>query len=190
MKLIRLSGFIKLLTITALQLIITDGLSQISYQQATYKNFYIGTYGRVGVDWSFVNEGSIGRRLNLNNMGSIGGRMEEQDYLEVASGIDFSPLVKGDGMKVTVNTRFALYSTSLSLFGNSTSTSLGGLTFAIPEIYVEAKGVGKRDQLNLWVGSRLYRGADVHIVDHFYSMIIQVRGLGWNGKEHDWPHCS
>lgn len=158
-------------------------IGQIAYQQATYKNFYIGTYGRVGVDWSFVNEGSIGRRLNLNNMGSIGGRMEEQDYLELASGIDFSPLVKGDSMKVSVNTRFAVWSNSLSLFGNSTTTSLGGLTLAIPELYVEARGVGKKDDINLWVGSRFYRGPDVHIADHFYFNDHSGQGFGIEWKK-------
>lgn len=157
-------------------------LAQIAYQKATYKNFYIGTYGRVGADWSFVNEGSIGRRLNLNNMGSIGGRLEEQDYLELATGIDFSPLVKGDSMNVTVNSRFAVWSNSLSLFGNSTTTSTGGLTLAIPELYVEVTGVGKKDRINLWVGSRLYRGSDIHVADHFYFNDHSGQGFGIEWK--------
>ena len=54
--------------------------SQISYTPVTNKKVGLGSYGRIGVDWSYVNGGSIGRRLNLNNMGSIGGRLEEQDY--------------------------------------------------------------------------------------------------------------
>ena len=166
------------LFLLAFQLLNSHSQAQIAYQHATYKNFYIGTYGRIGADWSFVNEGSIGRRLNLNNMGSIGGRMEEQDYLELATGIDFSPLIKGDSMNVTVNTRFAVWSNSLSLFGNSTTTSTGGLTLAIPELYVEVTGVGKRDRVNLWVGSRLYRGADVHIADHFYFNDHSGQGFG------------
>ncbi|MDX5340021.1 MAG: carbohydrate porin [Cyclobacteriaceae bacterium] len=156
--------------------------AQIAYQRATYKNFYIGTYGRIGADWSFVNEGSIGRRLNLNNMGSIGGRLEEQDYLELATGIDFSPLVKGDSMNVTVNTRFAVWSNSLSLFGNSTTSSAGGLTLAIPELYVEVTGVGKKDLINLWVGSRFYRGPDVHVADHFYFNDHSGQGFGIERK--------
>lgn len=166
------------LSFVTFQLLGTLCQAQIAYQRPTYKNFYIGSYGRIGADWSFVNEGSIGRRLNLNNMGSIGGRMEEQDYLELATGIDFSPLVKGDSMNVTVNTRFALWSNSLSLFGNSTTSSQGGLTFAIPELYVEATGVGKKDQVNLWIGSRLYRGADIHIADHFYFNDHSGQGFG------------
>ncbi|MCU0362596.1 MAG: hypothetical protein MUE32_04505, partial [Bacteroidales bacterium] len=51
--------------------LLTESLfSQMSYQYARNKSFSAGTYGRIGVDWSFENNGSIGRRLNLNNMGS------------------------------------------------------------------------------------------------------------------------
>jgi len=56
--------------------------AQINYEYSNNKNVALGSYGRVGVDWSFENGEAIGRRLNLNNMGSIGGRLEEQDYLE------------------------------------------------------------------------------------------------------------
>ena len=61
------------------------------YQNVTNKKLSLGSYGRVGVDWSFAHGGSVGRRLNLNNMGSIGGRLEEQDYLELAPAIHFKP---------------------------------------------------------------------------------------------------
>ena len=42
-----------------------------------------GSYGRIGVSWTNGQSGIDGRRLNLINMGSIGGRFEEQDYLEL-----------------------------------------------------------------------------------------------------------
>ncbi len=105
--------------------------AQIAYQHVTNKNFSLGSYGRVGADWSFENGGSIGRRLNLNNMGSIGGRLEEQDYLELAPALHFSGN-PADSSSISVQERFAFYSRSLSLFGNSTSASIGGLTFAMP----------------------------------------------------------
>ena len=69
------------------------------YQNVSNKNVAMGSYGRVGVDWSFEDGGSIGRRLNLKNMGSIGGRMEEQDYLEVAPAFYFVPK-KGDSTQI------------------------------------------------------------------------------------------
>jgi len=150
--------------------------AQISYQNVTNKNVSIGSYGRVGVDWSYENGGSIGRRLNLNNMGSIGGRLEEQDYLEVAPAFHWIPK-KGDSTSINAQIRLAVYSNSLSYFGNSSTTSLGGLTFAIPEIFIEARNIkGKR--LSMWVGSRLYRGADVHIADHFYFNDHSGQGFG------------
>jgi len=66
-------------------------MAQIAYDQVSNKNISLGTYGRVGVDWSFEDGKTIGRRLNLNNMGSIGGRLEEQDYLEIAPSFHFNP---------------------------------------------------------------------------------------------------
>lgn len=150
--------------------------AQIMYQNVSNNDISLGSYGRVGVDWSFENGGSIGRRLNLNNMGSIGGRMEEQDYLEIAPAFHFKPK-KGDSTNIYAQMRFAMYSTSLTSFGNSTSTSLGGLAFAIPEMYVEARNIKGKD-LSMWVGARLYRGPDVHIADHFYFNDHSSQGFG------------
>ena len=94
------------ITFSILFFVIIIGLepvfSQIAYTPITNKKVSIGSYGRVGVDWSFVNGGSIGRRLNLNNMGSIGGRLEEQDYLEVAPTFNFSPK---EGDETVINVR-------------------------------------------------------------------------------------
>ena len=155
--------------------------AQIAYQNISNKNISLGSYGRVGVDWSFENGGSIGRRLNLNNMGSIGGRMEEQDYLEIAPAFHFNPKA-GDSTQIFAQMRLAMYSTSLTSFGNSSSTSLGGLAFALPEIFVEARNI-KGKELSIWAGSRLYRGADVHIADHFYFNDHSGQGFGVEYKK-------
>lgn len=155
--------------------------AQIMYQNVSNKNVALGSYGRVGVDWSFENGGSIGRRLNLNNMGSIGGRMEEQDYLEIAPAFHFVPK-QGDSTQIYAQMRLSMYSTSLTSFGNSTSTSLGGLAFALPEMYVEARNI-KGKELSMWVGARLYRGPDVHIADHFYFNDHSGQGFGIEYKK-------
>lgn len=155
--------------------------AQISYQNVTNKNVSIGSYGRAGVDWSFENGGSIGRRLNLNNMGSIGGRLEEQDYIEIATGFHFKPK-KGDSTSINAQVRVSAYSNSIASIGNSSTTSLGGLTFAIPELFVEARNI-KGKELNIWVGSRLYRGPDVHIADHFYFNDHAGQGFGIEYKQ-------
>ena len=170
-----------LITITLIIFISTESMGQIMYQNVTNKNIGIGSYGRVGVDWSFENGGSIGRRLNLNNMGSIGGRLEEQDYLEIAPAFLFHPK-KGDSTQIYAQTRLSMYTTSLTSFGNSTSTSLGGLTFAMPEMYVEARNI-KGKELSIWVGARLYRGPDVHIADHFYFNDHSGQGFGIEYKK-------
>lgn len=150
---------------------------QITYQPKDSDGFSIGSYGRVGVDWSFENGGSIGRRLNLNNMGSIGGRLEEQDYLEVFPVFHFKAFKDDDPTEIKVQTRFSVYSRSLSLFGNSSTSSLGGLTIALPEIYAEASNVNGKD-LNIWIGSRFDRNGEVQIADHFYFDDHSGQGFG------------
>jgi len=151
--------------------------AQVNYQPPNENGFSIGSYGRVGVDWSFENGGSIGRRLNLNNMGSIGGRMEEQDYLEVFPVFHFKPFKDDDETKIKVQTRFSVYSRSLSLFGNSSTSSLGGLTIALPEIYAEASNINGSD-FNVWIGSRFDRKGEVQIADHFYFDDHSGQGFG------------
>ena len=155
--------------------------SQMEYQLSTDKSLAVGSYGRIGVDWSFENNGSIGRRLNLNNMGSIGGRLEEQDYLELAPALNFKPFKKGDSTQIYVQMRMAVYSTSLSLIGNSSTSNLGGLTLAMPEMFVEARDINGTG-FNFWVGARLYRGPDVHIADHRYFNDHSGQGFGLEYK--------
>ncbi|MGB5243094.1 MAG: carbohydrate porin [Lutimonas sp.] len=150
--------------------------AQIAYQYVTNDKFSFASYGRVGVDWSFENGGSIGRRLNLNNMGSIGGRLEEQDYVEIAPAFHWRPK-KDDHTVINVQMRLAVYSKSLATIGNSTTSSLGGLTFAFPELFVDARNI-VNSGVNIWIGSRLYRGADVHIADHFYFNDHSGQGFG------------
>lgn len=155
--------------------------AQIMYQMPTNQKVNVGSYGRVGVDWNFENGGSVGRRLNLNNMGSIGGRLEEQDYLEVVPNFDWTPK-EGDNTRIYAQLRLSMYSTSQATFGNSTSNSLGGLEFAMPEIYVEARNI-KGSGVSLWAGARLYRGEDVHIADHFYFNDHSGQGFGVEFKK-------
>ena len=150
---------------------------QVMYKLPEKDGFSFGSYGRVGVDWSFEHGGAIGRRLNLNNMGSIGGRMEEQDYLELYPAFHFTPFKKNDPTLIKVQMRFAVYSQSLSLFGNSSTSSIGGLTIAMPEIYAEAKNINGKD-LNIWIGARLYRTEELHIADHFFFDDHSGQGFG------------
>lgn len=155
--------------------------AQIQYQIPTNRNVNFGSYGRVGVDWNFENGGSLGRRLNLNNMGSIGGRLEEQDYLEAAMNYNWYP-AENDSTQIYAQLRLSMYTTGATSFGNSTSSSLGGLGFALPEIFVEARNI-RGTGINFWIGSRLYRGPDVHIADHFYFNDHSGQGFGIEFKK-------
>ncbi len=177
----RLSQIIGILVIL-FSLVVFESNAQIQYQNVSNKQLSLGSYGRVGVDWSFDDgASSIGRRLNLNNMGSIGGRMEEQDYFELAPALHFTP-TKDEVTKIDVQFRFAVYSESLTSIGNSTTSSLGGLTIAVPELFAQARNIGGSG-VNVWIGSRFYRGADVHIADHFYFNDHSGQGFGIEYKD-------
>jgi maltoporin len=110
-------------------------------------------------------------------MGSIGGRLEEQDYLELAPGLSFKPFRESDSTQINVQMRLAVYSKSLSLIGNSSTSDLGGLSFALPEMFIEARNISGTG-INFWVGARLYRGPDVHIADHRYFNDHSGQGFG------------
>jgi maltoporin len=157
--------------------------AQIAYEFPGAKSIGVGSYGRVGVDWSFENNGSMGRRLNLNNMGSQGGRLEEQDYFELAMAAKLSNNSNNDNSNlIYVQTRLSVYSTGQSSMGNSTSTSIHGLAFALPDLFVEAKNIGNSG-VNMWVGARLYRGPDVHIADYRYFNDHSGQGFGVEYKK-------
>ena len=49
------------------------------------KHFSLGSYGRAGI--ARGDKVQYPRSLNLNGMGSIGGRMEESDYFELATAL-------------------------------------------------------------------------------------------------------
>src|SRR5262252_9035506 len=79
-------------------------------QTTTNKLFSFGSYGRVGAGLSPGISGNIGRSLNLNGMGSIGGRMEEADYVELLAALHFKAEGERDTTLINVQTRMALYS--------------------------------------------------------------------------------
>ena len=153
----------------------------ILYQDVYTRDWFsvgFGSYGRIGASWTTDFTGIQGRRLNLNNMGSIGGRHEEQDYLEFGVGFNMKPVnYNPDSTVVLVQLRASVFSQSVALFGNSNTSSSGGLTIALPEMYVEARNVLTKE-LNLWVGSRLYRGPDVHMADYWVFNDHSSQGFG------------
>lgn len=142
-----------------------------------------GSYGRVGVGWTGNNLGIDGRRLNLNNMGSIGGRFEEQDYLELGMSFRMTPeALKKDSTTVMVAMRGSMFSANGSLFGRSNTRSNEGLTIGLPELYAEGRNVFTKG-LNFWAGARFYRGGDVHNADYFFFNDHSGQGFGVEYKD-------
>ncbi len=76
----------------------------------------------------------------------------------------------------------SVYSNSLTTFANSSTSSVGGLTIALPEMFVQARNIAGKE-LNIWIGARLYRGPDVHIADHFYFNDHSGQGFGVEYKK-------
>ena len=146
------------------------------------KNFSFGTYGRVGIGYGLGTEAAFPQSLNLNGMGSIGGRFEENDYLELASAFHFSPKSEeAKKTKISLQARFAFYTTQGQLIGNVSDKSIGGITTALPELFAEAKNINGSDW-SVWVGARLFRGDDIHIIDHFYFDDHSGQGIGVQHK--------
>lgn len=65
----------------------------------TNKKFSFGTTGRIGAGYSPNADGKTGRQLNLNNQGSLGGRMDQGDYVDFLPAFHFIPMVHGDSAK-------------------------------------------------------------------------------------------
>jgi maltoporin len=150
----------------------------VSSQPVTNKSFSFGSYGRVGAGLSPGLTGNIGRSLNLNGMGSVGGRMEEADYVELTGALHFKAQGERDTTLINVQTRMALYSGKGQLIGNvSSSSAYGGITLALPEIYAEALNIGG-SKWSAWVGAKFFRGYDVHIADYYYFDDHSTQGFG------------
>jgi maltoporin len=146
----------------------------------TNKHFSIGSYGRAGI--ARGDKVQYPRSLNLNGMGSVGGRMEEGDYFELATTLRFAPVSGGvDTTNITVQSRLALYTTQGQIIGNVNSNSYGGITAALPELFAEAKNI-MGSPWSIWVGARFYRGDDIHIIDHFYFDDHSSQGFGVQHK--------
>ena len=151
-------------------------------QTVSNKHFSFGSYGRVGAGFSPALEGNIGRSLNLNGMGSQGGRMEEADYVELVGALHFLPATyNNDTTIVNVQARLAFYSGKGQLIGNVNSGSYGGIAFAMPELYAEALNI-MGTKWSAWIGSKFFRGGDIHMADYFYFDDHSTQGFGISYK--------
>ncbi|WP_326983639.1 carbohydrate porin [Chryseobacterium sp. MYb264] len=160
-------------------------ISQLNYAQIqiTNKKFSFGTTGRIGVGYSPNADGRTGRQLNLDNQGSLGGRMDQGDYVDFLPTFHFTPVVGGDSTKATkidLQTRLSFYSGGTFL-GNVDTKSNRGMIIALPEAFVEARNIMGSDW-DVWAGSRWLRYDDVHIADYFYFDDHSATGWGIRHK--------
>jgi maltoporin len=145
----------------------------------------VGMYGRVGVAWNPQNGRYVhGRSLNL--LGTLGGRLEEGDYLEPTIKLNIVKPTAEDNTKpwfqvVLTPSMFSSNGSFLGAFANNFSTQLRIELF---QAYLEAGNVLIPD-LTLWAGQRFYRGSDVHIADYFFFNALNSQGFGAKYKGFD-----
>ncbi len=78
---------------------------------------------------------------------------------------------------MVVQARLAMYSSKGQLIGNVSSTSYGGVAFALPELYAEANNI-LGSKWSAWIAAKFFRGNDIHIADHYYFDDHSSQGFG------------
>lgn len=112
--------------------------------------FGFGSYGRVGI--STDGQGSPGRQLNL---ASHGPRLGEGPYLELDLYYKMRPY-----RDVRLQTVVTLaFTEQLFHFDGDWASAL-----ALRNLYLEGQDLFVRG-LNVWIGSRMYRGDDIYLLD-------------------------
>ena len=134
-------------------------------------------YGRVGTAWTPVSGDVIqGHSLNLTG-NSIGGRLEEGDYLEPTIKLHVLRGETDNDPFVRVVLTPSMFSKAGSFIGLFTANNLV-LDVEIFQAYVEAGNV-LLPGLKVWGGQRFYRGTDVHIADTYYFNNLSSQGGGF-----------
>jgi maltoporin len=139
----------------------------------------IGMYGRMGVAWN-PQSGQFVHGRSLNLLGNtLGGRLEEGDYLEPNIKLHIVRPTADDNTKpyfhfVITPSMFSAGGSFLGAFANNFSTNLRIELF---QAYLEAGNVLIPD-LKIWAGQRFYRGSDVHIADYYYFNQLNSQGFG------------
>jgi maltoporin len=140
--------------------------------------FSLKTSGRIGVGGSPNGEGNQWKPLNLSGQGSLAGRMEQTDYMDLTPIIHYTPKVNDkDAGHVIFQAKIGMYSQNGQFIGNTNSRSEKGLTIFLPETFVEARHI-MGSQWSAWVGMRLCRYDDIHICDYFYFDDHTTTGTG------------
>lgn len=134
-------------------------------------------YGRVGVGWTPSGEYVHGRTLNLTGT-SLGGRMEEGDYLEPSLKMHFlKPSKLADAPYADAVITPAMWAKNGLYIGVTSNRFDETLEFELGEAYVQTGNV-LTEGLKLWGGLRFYRGTNVYLADYWYYNNLSAQGAG------------
>jgi maltoporin len=142
-------------------------------------------YGRMGVAWGLNTPQIIqGQTMNLGGH-SIGGRLEEGDYLEPVIRAHIVKPVSKDETYIDMVFTPAMYARSGSFVASAANNAPAGtLQIELAQSYIEAGNVFVPG-LSFWGGARYYRGEDLHIADYFYFNNLTGQGGGVKYKALD-----
>lgn len=129
---------------------------------ASPTGFSFGSYGRVGVASDL--RGRTGRGSNLV---AFGPRLELPPYAEIQFNYD----ARVGWARWRAVTTIAMNENLFHFTGRFDGT------FAVRNLYLEESGIGS-DALTLWVGSRMYRGDDVYLLNFWPLDNLNMVGGG------------
>ncbi len=124
--------------------------------------FSFGSYGRVGVASDL--RGRTGRSTNIV---AFGPRLQAPPYAELQFNYD----ARFASARWRAVTTIAMNENLFHFTGRFDGT------FAVRNLYLEETGVGS-DNLTLWVGSRMYRGDDVYLLNFWPMDSLNMVGAG------------
>lgn len=164
--------FNKFFLFAFLSFLIGDLLAQNSPNtQNAIKPVELHMYGRLGVHSSLSGK-NLGARLNLSGMAAIGGRLEENDYMEISPVFNVSHFANIEGPLV----RFFL---TAQVFSGDGTYIMYNTALNFSEAYlqvIDTTSGGK--PWELWLGSRFYRSRTIDLIDYWDFDNLSGHGLG------------
>lgn len=135
--------------------------------------FVFGSYGRIGIASDL--RGGLGREADLVGGGTRGDRYDLSSYIELQ-------LARHDrilGVRTDVVATLALSGEPFHLSGEFE------VDLALRNAYVEASDVGTPG-LSLWVGSRMWRGDDIYLLNFWPLDELNTVGGGVGYRRDPW----
>ena len=104
----------------------------------------------------------LGSRMNLSGMGSLGGRHQEGDWVELGASFNLSNIAgqEKDKPQVKLHTLFSIFPTKGTYMHSGTS-------YGIQEFYVTVDDTLGNLPIQFWTGLRYYRTNNIEASDYF-----------------------